>query len=75
MTEYDVIVAGIGAILSPTTGIVDYGAVAGAMARRFEEFGGEMRTAAEVQALEDFVKRRRIRRGDRAAHGRADRGV
>ena len=46
-------VAGVGAILSPTTGIVDYGAVAAAMARQIEALGGEIRTASEVRALEE----------------------
>lgn len=46
-------VVGVGAILSPTTGIVDYGAVARAMARRLEELGGDIRTGAEVTALEE----------------------
>ncbi|HSM32295.1 MAG TPA: L-2-hydroxyglutarate oxidase [Woeseiaceae bacterium] len=46
-------VAGVGAILSPTTGIVDYVAVAAAMARRFEELGGEIRRSAEVMAIEE----------------------
>jgi L-2-hydroxyglutarate oxidase len=46
-------VAGVGAILSPSTGIVDYRAVAAAMARRLEELGGEVRTGAEVTALEE----------------------
>jgi L-2-hydroxyglutarate oxidase len=48
-------VAGIGAILSPTTGIVDYVAVAGAMAARLQELGGEIVTGAEVTALEESV--------------------
>ena len=46
-------VAGVGAILSPTTGIVDYVAVAAAMARRFEELGGEIRNNAEVMAIDE----------------------
>jgi len=46
-------VAGVGAILSPTTGIVDYVAVAAAMARRFEELGGEIRNNAEVVAIDE----------------------
>lgn len=46
-------VRGVGAILSPTTGIVDYGAVAAAMARRLKELGGEVRTGAEVTALDE----------------------
>ena len=46
-------VAGVGAILSPSTGIVDYRAVAAAMAGRLAELGGEVRTGAEVTALEE----------------------
>jgi L-2-hydroxyglutarate oxidase len=46
-------VAGVGAILSPSTGIVDYRAVAVAMSRRLEELGGELRTGAAVTALEE----------------------
>ncbi len=46
-------VAGVGAILSPTTGIVDYSAVARAMARKIEELGGEIRAGAEVRDLEE----------------------
>ena len=46
-------VAGVGAILSPTTGIVDYVAVARAMAQRLEALGGEVRLGAEVVALEE----------------------
>lgn len=46
-------VRGVGAILSPTTGIVDYAAVASAMAHRLEELGGEVRNGAEVTALEE----------------------
>ncbi len=46
-------VAGVGAILSPSTGIVDYRAVAAAMAGRLEQLGGEVRTGAAVTALEE----------------------
>lgn len=46
-------VAGVGAILSPTTGIVDYAAVARAMGQRLEALGGELRLDAEVTALEE----------------------
>ena len=46
-------VAGVGAILSPTTGIVDYVAVAGTLARRLEELGGDLRTNAEVTAIDE----------------------
>jgi L-2-hydroxyglutarate oxidase len=46
-------VAGVGAILSPSTGIVDYRAVAVAMSQRLEELGGELRTGAAITALEE----------------------
>jgi L-2-hydroxyglutarate oxidase len=46
-------VAGVGAILSPSTGIVDYAAVTRTMAQRFEDLGGEVRLGAEVTALEE----------------------
>jgi L-2-hydroxyglutarate oxidase len=46
-------VTGVGAILSPGTGIVDYTEVTAAMARRLTELGGEIRTGAEVKALEE----------------------
>ncbi len=46
-------IAGVGAILSPTSGIVDYTLVAAAMARRLTELGGEIRTGAEVTALDE----------------------
>ena len=49
-------VAGVGAILSPTTGIVDYAAVAGGMARRLEELGGDIRTNAEVTAIDESAE-------------------
>ena len=46
-------VSGTGAILSGTTGIVDYAAVARTMAARFEDLGGEIRTATEVLDLSE----------------------
>jgi len=49
-------VAGVGAILSPTTGIVDYVTVAEAMARRLEELGGDIRTNAEVTAIDESAE-------------------
>ena len=57
-------VAGVGAILSPTTGIVDYGAVAGAMARRIEELGGEIHASAEVRALDESADKVTVRLAD-----------
>ena len=46
-------VAGIGAILSPSTGIVDYVAVVEAMVRRLQELGGDILTNAEVTAIDE----------------------
>jgi L-2-hydroxyglutarate oxidase len=46
-------VKGVAAILSPTTGIVDYAEVAAAMARRLGELGGEILTGAEVTSLQE----------------------
>jgi L-2-hydroxyglutarate oxidase len=46
-------VSGVGAILSPSTGIVDYVAVAEAMVRRLQELGGDIRTNAEVTAIDE----------------------
>ena len=46
-------VAGVGAILSPSTGIVDYRAVAAAMASQLEALGGDVRTGARVTAIEE----------------------
>jgi L-2-hydroxyglutarate oxidase len=43
--------AGIDGLWVPTTGIVDYGAVAAAYARRVTEAGGEVRTGARVLAV------------------------
>lgn len=50
-------VSGIGAILSGTTGIVDYATVARTMAARFEDLGGEIRTATEVLGLSESQER------------------
>jgi L-2-hydroxyglutarate oxidase len=44
-------VRGVGAILSGTTGIVDYRVVSATMAARFEELGGEIRLGATVTGL------------------------
>ena len=41
-------IAAVAALWSPATGIVDYGAVAAAMARRFVEAGGEILVGEEV---------------------------
>ena len=44
--------AGIRAIWSPNTGIVDYGRVAQSYAEDIREFNGEIRTRHEVTAIE-----------------------
>ena len=51
LRELEPNVSGVGAILSPHTGIVDYAAIAHAMAARMEELGGEIRTGATVAGL------------------------
>ena len=51
LREMEPHVAGIRAILSPITGIVDFGQVVEAYARQVRERGGEIRTDAEVTAI------------------------
>ncbi|MGI9225133.1 MAG: L-2-hydroxyglutarate oxidase [Woeseiaceae bacterium] len=46
-------ISGVGAILSSTTGIVDFAAVARTMAASLEDLGGEVRTATEVVDLSE----------------------
>ncbi len=46
-------ISGSGAILVPSSGIVDYREVTAAMARQFREAGGEIRYRAEVTQLEE----------------------
>jgi L-2-hydroxyglutarate oxidase len=46
-------IRGLGALFTPTTGIVDYGVVARAMAAVFRERGGEIRTGIEVDAIRE----------------------
>ena len=57
LREMEPHVAGVRAIFSPITGIVDYGQVAQAYARQVRERGGEIRTRCAVDAI--------ARRGDR----------
>jgi L-2-hydroxyglutarate oxidase len=59
-------VAGVGAILSPSTGIVDYVAVAEAMARGLQDLGGDIRTNAEVTAIDESADAATI-----SIHGRS----
>ena len=64
-------VAGVGAILSPSTGIVDYVAVTEAMARRLKELGGDIRTDAEVMAIDESTDAATIHiRGDEPLEAR-----
>lgn len=46
-------ITGIGGILVPSSGIVDYSAVTRAMAAEFERMGGEVRYSHEVTAIEE----------------------
>ncbi|AXH96394.1 L-2-hydroxyglutarate oxidase [Ornithinimicrobium avium] len=54
-------VAGLGALFSPSTGIVDYGEVALVMARQVERLGGEVRLGAEVTGLGESAGRVTVR--------------
>jgi L-2-hydroxyglutarate oxidase len=51
LRELEPNITGVGAILSPSTGIVDYAAIAGAMAKRLVGLGGQVRTGAPVTGL------------------------
>jgi L-2-hydroxyglutarate oxidase len=57
-------VRGVGAILSGTTGIVDYRLVSEKLAERFTELGGEIRLGAAVSALEESGDSVRVRTAD-----------
>lgn len=46
-------VAGVGALYSPGTGIVDYGAVCRAMARRITELGGRIELGVQVTGISE----------------------
>lgn len=56
-------ISGVGAILSRTTGIVDFAAVARTMAASLEDLGGEVRTATEVVDLSESDDHVRITTG------------
>jgi L-2-hydroxyglutarate oxidase len=47
------IIAGLGALFSPATGIVDYGAVCRTMAQLFTARGGDIRLGSRVAAIEE----------------------
>jgi len=57
-------ITGVGAILSPVTGIVDYVAVATTMAARLRDLGGDVLTGGEVVALQETGDAVMIRLGD-----------
>ncbi|MBT8092561.1 MAG: L-2-hydroxyglutarate oxidase, partial [Gammaproteobacteria bacterium] len=54
LQELEPNISGIGAIRVPITGIVDYQAISGCMARLFMEAGGELRVSARVTALREM---------------------
>jgi L-2-hydroxyglutarate oxidase len=60
-------VRGVGAILSGSTGIVDYRAVSAKMAARFEELGGEIRLGPTVTGLAESTEAVAVRTDDGAA--------
>ena len=51
--EQEPAIAGIGAILVPSTGIVDYRQVCAKLAAAFQALGGEIRLASQVTALKE----------------------
>lgn len=53
LTRREPRIAGIGALFTPTTGMVDYGLVARTMAARFAEAGGELRTGFAVVSIRE----------------------
>ena len=55
LSELEPACAGVEALLIPSTGIVDYGAVCRALIDEIEAAGGELRTGAAVVALADRV--------------------
>jgi L-2-hydroxyglutarate oxidase len=56
LRELEPNITGVGAILSPSTGIVDYAAMAGAMAKRLVDLGGQVRTGARVTGLAEDAR-------------------
>ncbi|MER9418438.1 L-2-hydroxyglutarate oxidase [Mesorhizobium sp. M0306] len=48
-------IAGVGALFTPTTGIVDYGAITRRLAELFGEAGGEVRRSFEVDHLREVA--------------------
>ena len=57
-------VAGLGALLVPSTGIVDYRRICDAMAARIEEAGGTIRRGASVTAISEGDDGVRVSLGD-----------
>ncbi|MEX6500469.1 L-2-hydroxyglutarate oxidase [Pseudomonas zhanjiangensis] len=53
-------IRGLGAILVPSSGIVDYAAVAAAMAGEFVRGGGEIRYGAQVEGLQENAQEVRL---------------
>ncbi|MCG4453025.1 L-2-hydroxyglutarate oxidase [Pseudomonas sp. MMS21-TM103] len=53
-------IRGLGAILVPSSGIVDYAAVAAAMAGEFVRSGGEIRYGAQVEGLQENPQEVRV---------------
>lgn len=56
LRELEPNITGVGAILSPSTGIVDYAAMASAMGKRLVDLGGQVRTGARVTGLAEDAR-------------------
>lgn len=61
LVEIEPNVVGTGALLVPSTGIVDYRAVADAISRQVRKDGGEIRTGAKVTGFEQLPSEVRVR--------------
>lgn len=63
-------IAGRGAILSPRTGIVDYGMIAKSMAEQFVHCGGELRLGARVDRIDEHDGHVSVFTGDDSFNGK-----
>ncbi len=63
-------ITGVGAIYVPATGITDYPRITAKMAALFTDAGGEIRTGAEVRAIDEGPRDVRIRLGSEVVTAR-----
>lgn len=70
LAEREPAVRGAAAVFVPASGIVDYAAIAGAMARDIEAGGGEIRCGHAVTGLIEYASEVVVESGDGAFHAR-----